>query len=284
LADAQPVGIAAAGLGVSAQGRDIPLEGASDHPAFLRRHRSSHRAPSRSRCQDRENQDKPAHIETRRLYFDWLAEQIATKGIAGFEAVERDTEYDDAKYRSAGIRLRYPVHTEYLPGIKEGILLEVGFDDTAPNMPCTITSWALDAALNSTVKVIDNRALAVPCYSPAYTFVEKLQTVSTKFRQQQDAEIFPKNFLRHYYDLYCLLDHPEVQAFLGTAAYHARKKERFRAGDNLHIASNEAFLLADSSVRALYDSKYRETASLYYAGQVPFQNILERFAQYLDRM
>ncbi|MBI5900396.1 MAG: hypothetical protein HZB40_14345 [Rhodocyclales bacterium] len=75
-----------------------------------------------------------------------------------------------------------------------------------------------------------------------------------------------------------------MQAFLGTTAYHARKKERFRAGDNLHIASNEAFLLTDSSVRALYDSKYRETASLYYAGQVPFQSILERLAQYLDRM
>lgn len=130
------------------------------------------------------NQDKPAHVETRRLYFDWLAEGIAKMGIAGFDAVERDTEYDDAKYRSAGIRFRYPAHTEFLPGIKEGILLEVGFDDTAPNTPCTITSWALDAALKSTVKVIDNRAVAVPCYSPAYTFVEKLQTVSTKFRQQ----------------------------------------------------------------------------------------------------
>jgi hypothetical protein len=230
------------------------------------------------------NQDKPAHVETRRQYFDWLAEQIAAMKIAGFETVERDTEYDDAKFRSAGIRLGYPVRTEYLPGIKEGILLEVGFDDTAPNTPCPITSWALDAALKSTVKVIDNRALAVPCYSPAYTFVEKLQTVSTKFRQQQDAAVFPKNFLRHYYDLYCLLDNPEVQAFIGIPAYHDRKKERFRAGDNLHIASNEAFLLTNPTVRALYDDKYRETASLYYAGQVPFQSILERFAQYLDRL
>lgn len=230
------------------------------------------------------NQDKSAHVETRRQYFDWLAEQINQKRIAGFVTVERDTEYDDAKYRSAGIRLGYPVQSEYLPGIKEGILLEVGFDDTAPNTPCTISSWALDAALNSTVKVIDNRALSVPCYSPAYTFVEKLQTVSTKFRQQQDAEVFPKNFLRHYYDLYCLLDNPEVQAFIGTQAYHARKKERFRAGDNLHIASNEAFLLRNPTVRALYDNKYRETASLYYAGQVPFQTMLDRFVQYLDQL
>lgn len=230
------------------------------------------------------NQDKPAHIETRRQYFDWLAEQINQKGIAGFVTVERDTEYDDSKYRSAGIRLGYPVQSEYLPGIKEGILLEVGFDDTAPNTPCTISSWALDAALNTTVKVIDNRALAVPCYSPAYTFVEKLQTVSTKFRQQQDAEVFPKNFLRHYYDLYCLLDNPEVQAFIGTQAYHARKKERFRAGDNLHIASNEAFQLRNPTVRSLYDVKFRETASLYYAGQVQFKAVLDRFVQYLDRL
>jgi hypothetical protein len=27
--------------------------------------------------------------------------------------------------------------------------------------------------------------MGVLCYSPAYTFVEKLQTVSTKFRNQQ---------------------------------------------------------------------------------------------------
>jgi len=64
-----------------------------------------------------------------------------------------------------------------------GTLLEVGFDDTAPNLPCTISSWALDAAIKKQVEVIDNRAVSVPCYSPAYTFVEKLQTVSTKFRQ-----------------------------------------------------------------------------------------------------
>ena len=79
------------------------------------------------------------------------------------------------------------------------------------------------------MQVIDNRAVDVPCYSPAYTFVEKLQTVSTKFRQQQDAEVFPKNFLRHYYDLYCLLDNPEVQAFLGTTAYHADRSRCSRA-------------------------------------------------------
>ena len=232
------------------------------------------------------NQDKPAHIDSRHRFFDWLASEIAVRGISGFLAVDRDNEFDDAKFRSAGIRLRYPVQTETLPGIKEGILLEVGFDDTAPNTPCCISAWALDAARKTPVRFIDNRAQAVPCYSPAYTFVEKLQTVSTKFRQQQAAAQgqFPKNFLRHYYDLYCLLDHPEVQAFIGTPAYVARKQERFRGADNLHIASNEAFLLSDPAVRSLYASKYQETAGLYYAGQVPFAAILARIAAHIDRL
>ncbi len=136
--------------------------------------------PAGQQVKTGKNQDKPAHIESRRQYFDWLATEIRTRPLPGFESVERDTEYDDPKDRGAGIRLHYPVLTDYLPGIKEGILLEVGFDDTAPNTPCLISAWAVDAALASPVQVIDNRAVDVPCYSPAYTFVEKLQTVSTK--------------------------------------------------------------------------------------------------------
>ncbi|RTL17123.1 MAG: nucleotidyl transferase AbiEii/AbiGii toxin family protein [Rhodocyclaceae bacterium] len=243
--------------------------------------------PAEQQVKAGKNQDKPAHIETRRQYFDWLAAEIGTRALPGFESVERDTEYDDPKYRGAGIRLHYPVRTDYLPGIKEGILLEVGFDDTAPNTPCLISAWALDAALASPVQVIDNRAVDVPCYSPAYTFVEKLQTVSTKFRLQQAADPaapFPKNFLRHYYDLYCLLAHPEVLAFIGTPDYEARKRQRFRGGDELNIARNPAFTLSDPTVRERYQRKYEETAGLYYAGQVPFAAILARIAEHIDRL
>lgn len=238
------------------------------------------------------NQDKPVQQASRRAYFDWLAQEMAAQSMPGIESIERDTEYDDAKFRSAGIRLAYQPRTEHLQGVKEGILLEVGFDDTAPNTPCDMSSWALDAALKSTVAVIDNRATGVLCYSPAYTFVEKLQTVSTKFRNQQGlaehsgnpASSFPKNFLRHYYDLYCLLDSPEVLAFIGTPAYHTRKQERFPAADNQHMASNEAFLLNQPEVRALYIAKYKETSGLYYAGQVPFDDLLARVAQHIDRL
>lgn len=227
------------------------------------------------------NQDKLSHIESRRNFFNWLANQIS---IPGLISVTRDTDFDDAKYRNGGILLNYPVQTSSLPGVKEGILLEIGFDDTAPNNPCTISSWAVDTAMNSNVAFIDNRAVNVPCYSPAYTFVEKLQTVSTKFRMQQESSKFPKNFMRHYYDLYCLLESPEVLTFIDTGEYHARKKVRFRAGDNLDIATNQAFLLDDIKVRNLYELKYKETEALYYAGQVPFINILSRIQQYIRRL
>ncbi len=227
------------------------------------------------------NHDKPAHQATRRDFFDWLAGQIK---IPGLKSVTRDTDFDDAKYRNCGILLGYPILTRALHGVKDGILLEVGFDDTAPNTPCTISSWALDAALKAKVAIMDNRAVDVACYSPAYTFVEKLQTVSTKFRMQQESNTFPKNFMRHYYDLYCLLDSAEVLNFIGTPTYHARKIERFRSGDNLDIACNEAFLLSDPKVRNLYETKYRETAALYYAGQIPFSDILARIHQHIERL
>ena len=48
--------------------------------------------------------------------------------------------------RSAGIRLYYPNRAGQQSGIKDGILLELGFDDTTPNRPVTISSWAYDAA------------------------------------------------------------------------------------------------------------------------------------------
>ena len=84
------------------------------------------------------NQDKPAHIASRLAFYDELAKRIRIPGIV---SVERDTFFDDDKMRSAGIRLNYSPRTTSLSGVKDGILLELGFDDTAPNRAVTISSW-----------------------------------------------------------------------------------------------------------------------------------------------
>jgi hypothetical protein len=47
------------------------------------------------------------------------------------------------------------------------------------------------------VEIIDNRAKAVACYDPGYTLVETLQTISTKYRRQQERGDMPVDFMRH---------------------------------------------------------------------------------------
>lgn len=223
------------------------------------------------------NQQKPAHVESRKAFYDWLAGEIAIDGIV---SVERDSEFDDeAYYRSGGIRLGYEPRMGSLAHLKDGILLELGFDTVSPNAPHTISSWAYDYAVARGIEVIDNRAVDVACYHPGYTFVEKLQTISTKFRRQQEEGDFPANFMRHYYDVYRLLQVPDVRDFIGTPDYAAHKKKRFRGADNPVLSENEAFLLSDPKTREEYARAFGASRSLYFKSQPPFETIMEALAE-----
>lgn len=223
---------------------------------------------------------KEHHIESRKNFYDWLAKNISIDGIVN---IERDRAFDDDVYRSGGIRLNYESQFESLSGLKEGILLELGFDDTTPNENVTMSSWAYDKAVSS-VTILDNRAQDIKCYNPGYTFVEKLQAISTKFRLQQELGTLPTNFLRHYYDVSQLLHHPIVQKFIGTEDYHKRKTVRFRQGDNLNISENEAFVLGDKGTRYLYTTEFNKTADLYYEGQPTFDEIISNIHQHIDKL
>jgi len=110
------------------------------------------------------NQTKKArHIESRQQFYDWLADTIQIEGISN---VERDHAFDDEKFRSGGIRLHYDSTFDNPTGLKEGILLETGFDDTQPNSPRTISSWAYDKAAESAVTILDNRPTCRYAYAP----------------------------------------------------------------------------------------------------------------------
>lgn len=226
------------------------------------------------------NQDSPAQVQSRREFYDWLAKTIRINGI---EKVERDTAFDNKTLMSAGIRLFYKTHSKTMAGLKPGVLLELGFDDVTPNSKKDISSWLYDYAADR-VPIIDNRAKGVACYDPRYTFVEKLQTVSTKFRQQQVSHEFPINFMRHYYDIYSLLRRPEVQTFIGTDAYKAHKAKRFRQGDNPNIAQNQAFILADPETHQTYTKAFAESSALYYSDKPTFEQVLKEIGTWIDRL
>jgi len=226
------------------------------------------------------NQNKPTQVESRKEFYDWLSRSIKIDGI---DRVIRDIEFDDKRYRSGGIRLHYTSVTSIIDDLKEGILLEVGFDDVAPNTAKVISSWAYEYAVDK-VNIIDNRAIDVLCYLPEYTLVEKLQAISTKYRKQQDGGTFPRNFMRHYYDVYALLQDEAVQSFIGTPAYCKHKAKRFPAADNQTISENEAFMLSDPAIRKVYEQEYYKTPRLYYTAQPAFDDILARIHEWADKL
>jgi hypothetical protein len=132
--------------------------------------------------------------------------------------------------------------------------------------------------------MIDNRAQNIPCYHPGYTLVEKLQTISTKFRKEQETHAFSENFMRHYYDVFCLLKNPDIQEFLGTEAYSAHKERRFRSADNKEIKSNEAFILSTKETRKRYEDQYNQSKSLYYHHKPSFDEILDLIKENLSKL
>jgi predicted nucleotidyltransferase component of viral defense system len=223
-------------------------------------------------------------IKSRKDFYDTLAKEISIDGIV---SVERDTAFDNERtYLSGGIRLIYQSQTDKIEGLKDGILLEAGFDTVSPNNPLTISSWAYDrAAAIESIKIIDNRAVDIACYHPGYTFVEKLQTIATKFRQEQTDGKARPNLMRQYYDVYSLLDHEQVQQFIGTDAYHTHKENRFHKQDYaIPIAENEAFLLSSKQLRAQFRKRYEDTATLYHAGQPDFDVLIARIQEFAYRL
>jgi len=119
--------------------------------------------PEEFKINENPKNTKPANVAARKAFYDWLATNIKINGITN---VERDTAFDEPDYyRSGGIRLLYQTAFGKIDGVKEGILLEAGFDTITPNQKITMSSWALDRALTTQgIDIIDNRAIDITCY------------------------------------------------------------------------------------------------------------------------
>jgi hypothetical protein len=223
--------------------------------------------------------EKPSHIQARFEFYDGLAAKIAIPGVTA----QRNRAYDDEKAQNGGISLRYDSHFPVAPGLKPEVLLEVGFAQTAPNEPRDITSWALERALQADMDVIDNRAPAVKCFNPEYTFVDKLQTICKRFRQHRDRRAErdrPRQFLRHYYDLFKLLELERVTAFIGTQDYQTYKKEKLRGKDAKEFESRGALMLSDERIARLFEKEFESMNSLLLAPGPAFKEVIDRIREH----
>jgi predicted nucleotidyltransferase component of viral defense system len=212
------------------------------------------------------NHDKKAHIEGRKKFFDNLSCKISIQDLF----FTRDENFDNQKYRSGGIRGHYTSHFPSITSLKDGLLLEVGFDQTTPYLERDISSWSFEKIKELNIEVVDNRAFNVKCYCPEYTLVEKLQAISTKYRQHREAGKIPANFLRHYYDVYQLLENDRIKDFIGTDEYYKHKDERFPQSDEKNLSINEAFTLSDPDIRKTYEREYVSKKDLYFNKQPLF--------------
>jgi hypothetical protein len=90
--------------------------------------------------------------------------------------------------------------------------------------------------------------------------------------------------MRHYYDIYELLQRSDIQAFIGTADYKAHKAKRFPKADNQNIAENQAFIIDDPETWKRYENAYEDSSALYYGDNPTFGQILERIEEWTDNM
>jgi len=232
------------------------------------------------------NADKPQVKAARKEFYDVLANSLSMNGII---EIVRDHDFDDTdKYRSGGIRLYYKSYTPTLEGLKDGILLEAGFDTVTPNSPIDISSWIWEhlISIKASDNYINNMAIGVQCYHPGYTLIEKLQTIVRKFRNKyKPGASDDKNFMRQYYDVYCLLGNTDIQAFIGTPDYLAHKVARIKGADNqIPLKEHPALLLSDTDIRESFKKRYQSTSKLYYKGQPDFENILSRIHLHLNHL
>lgn len=227
--------------------------------------------------------EKREHVAARFGFYDELAANISIPGIK----TERNRVFDDEKAQNGGISLKYDPCFDPLPGLKPEVLLKAGFAKTAPNEPRDFSSWALDKALAAGLPVIDNRAPAVKCFNPEYTFVDKLQTICRRFRQHRDRDHEdrdrPRQFMRHYYDLFMLLGVERVQAFIGTQAYTDYKTEKIKGTDASEFAARTPFTLPDAESFALFDKEFDSMNTLLLGPGPKFKEVIDRLRGYSPR-
>ena len=90
----------------------------------------------------------------------------------------------------------------------------------------------------------------------------------------------PENFIRHYYDIYQLLDYIAVKEFIGSPEYKRYKIERFGTKDDKNISNNQAFKLENKEEFNIFEREYQRTSALYFKEQPNLNELIKRIQNF----
>lgn len=220
------------------------------------------------------NEDKSKHRESRELFFSWIVESLDIPGLTvGVHGT------NDSKCRNYAIQLDYNSLFTRDAIIKRHVLLEIGFAKVTPNDVKDISSWAYDRAVQAELPIGDNRAKGVLLYKPEYTLIEKLDAINKKYRNEKP----PREWVRHYYDVFMLLQLPRVQSFVGSEPYKDYMRERFQ--DEVETLSNlPAFRLDEADRVSLLKDAHEDEKGLYFGSQPSFDEIRQRLGEWIPKL
>ena len=73
--------------------------------------------------------------------------------------------------------------------------------------------------------------------------------------------------------------------FTGSAEYCEHKSKRIEGKDNeIPISEHPALSLEDPAVRRSFGAMYKATSKLYYNGQPPFDEVMNRIKDFLTKL
>jgi hypothetical protein len=119
------------------------------------------------------------------------------------------------------VRVFYPTGRPEVPGVKPGVLLEMGIrGGEEPHMELPAGCLLADILMQAGEDISsydDLQPVVVPVLHPGRTLLEKLAVVHTKLGMNP-SEAECRQYGRHYYDIYQLLGDRQVIEFLNDRA------------------------------------------------------------------
>lgn len=219
-------------------------------------------------------------VLARRTYFTALRKRLRVPGAN----VEEDPALRDEHWRSATFKVTYPRRSAgALPDVmRPYVQLEVGSARITPGEPRFLTSWLHEFV--ETRGRLGNEFIAnlpgdVHCVSPLVTVLEKIEAISRRFAREP---IEPPTFVRHFEDVYHILDSLSPSDMDRIREIRAQMLD---AGDLRYpLNPDDAVWAYDGALEVWRETEqaWEDAAGLFWGPRVAVQDCVARIRSFLS--